>query len=275
MESEPNQNVDAQALNLPQSKPSNKKKIREAIRDWLQIIAIFIAACWSGYVFIYEKYWEPSRLPLFISINGKPEKVSEDKEFELYKINISIQNKSHVRETIVSSWFEAKGYKLISRNYNSELSYKDSIKLNGSATRYYDYGKSDLIDWEKIMADNSSMSPNQEYNVSYLILIPKNKYEVLRLNYFTIIDKARMFENKGQLFDIERIINKDGNIALNLTIKGALVKSITSDDIFNRNPAIAPYIKKYKIYYSRTVNDFSLGLIDSTNMDNKKLPKKQ
>jgi hypothetical protein len=33
--------------------------IRNSIKDWLQIIALLVAAGWAGYTFYYDKIYEP------------------------------------------------------------------------------------------------------------------------------------------------------------------------------------------------------------------------
>ena len=232
----------------------------EILKDWLQIIAIFIAASWAIYTFYFEKILEPSKYPTFLTINSDVTKVSENEEFTQYKVKLTVLNKSKARECLLASWYEMDAFKLnIDTGINNAGYYQMLLKYWGNSSRVpryssYDFDNYKVVNTGKILNEGVWLNPDQEFTQEFVTLIPNHTFEEMRLSLNAITAK----DNAGMRAYWLTYSNGSTNP---LIIAGTNDKdTITMHDYFGSKKQVSVYFKKYDLSYSFNENEYSLGL---------------
>ena len=233
----------------------------EHLKDWLQITAIFIAAIWAIYTFYFEKILAPSKYPTFLTLNSEISKVSENENYALYRVKITVLNKSKVRESLLASWYEVDAFSLLIDTTITDKRYIQILDSNwGNYIRfprynYYDYSNYKVVNSGKILNEGLWLNPDQEFTEEFVTLLPNNKYEELSLtlNAITAKDNAGMHVH---WFD-----NPDGS-ANPIVIAGENNKDTIHMSDFNRKKKkqVSSYFTKYDLSYTFNDNEYSLGL---------------
>jgi hypothetical protein len=221
--------------------------IRNSIKDWLQIIALLVAAGWAGYTFYYDKIYEPKSLPPFIVSHSQIVKISEDKSFEMFRVTISVQNKSQVDETFPASWFMIFANQITRGDDDAVISQNDE-----SGSKNFSIGHGELIYWNNVCVENTILQPEQEFTLDRILVTPKKKkYEA-----FTIIGQF-ITANTDHLITSW---NNQDNQVINVKLVDTSNKNVplTLSEILGKK--IPASFKKYRIRYYRVYNEIPLKL---------------
>ena len=237
----------------------HKKSKTEVFKDWLQILALIIAAIWAGYTFWFEKILEPSKYPSFLTFKSEITQVSEIGNNNLYKLKISILNKSKSRESLLASWFEIDACKLMidttisNEKYVQEINSQWYNKPRFPRYTNYDTTSYKVVNTGKLLNEHVSLHPDQEFTQEFLTLIPKGIYHEIRLRLGAITAKD------DQDMKVYWFRNSDGSGNPSIITGKNYSDTITLENFLNYKDQLHQYFKKYDLSYTFNENEYALG----------------
>lgn len=141
-----------------------------------RILGIIIAGSWIASTYFYEKMIEPKNQPSFLNISHEIEKVDELKDIKVYRIRVTFQNKSKVREKLIASW-----YHVVGQIYDYNINTDDTAWVNSNSKAllegYSSFRRYNIIDSSSNIGtgqlfDPIWLNPEQEIETQFLAFIP-------------------------------------------------------------------------------------------------------
>ena len=226
---------------------SKKKELRIAIKDWIQIVALFIAAGWAVYTFYYEKVYEPKHSPPFMTMTGEIQKISENNNYAFFKIKITLRNDSKTVQLIPAAWFQVFGLRIKTADYGADSGY---LKTTVGKCRYIYNKHTDLVSWNTIISENSGLESNQTIYQSNMLVVPKNEYQALNLRCTIVTANDNIFKPIW--------ITMADSIAIKLVKAEPTKDTLSYEQLFNAN--IPERFDKYNVAFLQTSDDYPLEL---------------
>lgn len=168
---------------------SKERSLGERINTWMQIAAIFIAACWGVWTFYHKEYLAPKAAPVNITLNLQLKKIGDNKTnkgFTAVEMRVSATNPSSRQIRLLPSAWAAFGI-------NIEEAEKTDTDFNEAATaRLADSGSIEteerhvqviqaaIVAAGHLFADEV-LKPNENTSRTILFYVPENTYDSLEV----------------------------------------------------------------------------------------------
>jgi hypothetical protein len=157
------------------------------VKDWLQTIAIVIAAIWAIWKFIYEDRILPDRLPPHLVMTSEMEKIGTRSSITAIRVKVDIHNTSKRKVYVLSSWYHIAGsridtYDLANVDFSGAL--KNNMNDQNSTRRNprYFYDKDFMIvEAGKVLDNGWWFEADEKFSKSFIVFLPENKYDLIRL----------------------------------------------------------------------------------------------
>lgn len=234
--------------------PGDEKiKQIEYFKNWVEVIAILLAAPWALYNFYFDKILTPANEPPYLNISSHHAIQGEKDSFYIVRSTILIKNSGKIRSVIHAGCFNLTAFR-VQPNLAGDQQYAKLIEKYideaPGIPRYYEDSCS-VINAGKLVEDGWRMDPGEEYSRSFLSMVPKNRFEALR--FYAEVYASRKVEDK---LSIKWQVDNTGTINLELhkmpenelldsKKHGALIKKLGLGRSYNMEEiAIAPVLIK-------------------------------
>lgn len=193
----------------------NDSKIQKTtyVKNWVEIIAILLAAPWALYNFYFDKISTPAKEPPYLNISSNHSIEGEKDSFYLVRSTVLIKNKSKIRTIVHAGCFNLSAFEINPAFLNDDQysgivqKYVDSAS---SIPRFYE-DNAFVVNTGKIVEDEWRMDPEEEYSRSIISIVPKSRFDALR--FYIEIFASRKNEKK---LNIKWLVDGAGNISLEL-----------------------------------------------------------
>lgn len=242
---------------LPMSRLSSfkrafRKENLEYAQVFLTVLAFLIGGYWTYYIFKYQYQVLPETEPTSLVLKSSIEYSGSLDSLDFYDISLSIANKSKSRIKIPASFYNVTGmhvgqYENPSRRFPGGILRPDSVYLNNYFS--YDTSSSVIIQTDRILDDDSYISPESEFNVHHSFAIPNNRFDVL------VITTSSISSKKDAGIAIKWASDNIGRISA--------YPFIIKNHWFRQNDTIPynmykdkPLAEKYDLYFTNISNDY-------------------
>ncbi len=235
-----------------------------AVRNWVEVVAIILAGGWAYYRFVYEASKVRPLLVLSSSIEQVAGKRLQGRDSVIcLRARVNITNRSQVRVYALGVWYKLTGTFLVrgpTQNPNDSSAYASFTKQRikdgyRSASRHYYQTSGPVVSTGWFLEPEWWFEPDEEASASFLVFIPANRYDAVRLEVF--VDQAKDQEpfhtrwgvaEDGSL-EHETYLKLDGFAEDTLRVKP--FEALT-------NPAQRPLAEKYSMFLGESVSELSL-----------------
>jgi hypothetical protein len=100
----------------------------EAIKNWVQTVAICLAGVWALYTFIYKESIAPARLPPHLDISAALQKVGRKGPLVSIRASVLMKNNSGTRVYVPASWFKMEVSRVARLERFSDSAYADFVR---------------------------------------------------------------------------------------------------------------------------------------------------
>lgn len=186
-----------------------KRKVNVGtIKDWLQVVAIVVAATWAIWKFIYEDRILPERIPPHVIMTSEMQKIGTKNSMTAIRVNVNINNTSHRKVYALSSWYHVagskiEGYSLDDTTFADAIEAKMNGKDGGGRIPRYFYDKDfEVIEAGALLDKGWWFEAGEEVSKSFVIFVPEGEYDLLR--FWADIDVAKNTEPFVEKWEVKK-----------------------------------------------------------------------
>jgi hypothetical protein len=156
-------------------------------KDWLQTIAIVMAAIWAIWKFIYEDRILPDRIPPHVIMTSEMEKIGSRDSITAIRVKVDIHNTSKRKVYVLSSWYHIAGsridtYDLANVDFSGALKNNMNDQNITRRTPRYFYDKDfTIVEAGKLLDNGWWFEADEEFSKSFIVFLPENKYDLIKL----------------------------------------------------------------------------------------------
>lgn len=157
------------------------------VKDWLQTIAIVVAAIWAVWKFIYEDRILPQKLPPHLIMASEMEIIGTKNSMTAIRVKVDIHNSSQRKIPVLSSWYHIAGsridsYELEDKDFSNALKKNMNDRNSNGRTPRYFYDKDFIIiEAGKLLDEGWWFEANEKFTKSFIVLVPANNYDLIKL----------------------------------------------------------------------------------------------
>jgi hypothetical protein len=164
-----------------------KKWKVNTVKDWLQILAIVVAATWAIWKFIYQDRILPEKLPPHLVMTSEMEIIGVENSMTAVRVKVDIHNSSKRKIAVLSSWYHIAGsridsYELENTEFSAALkrNMNDRNIIKRTPRYFYDIDFM-IIEAGKLLDESWWFEADEKFTKSFIVFVPANKYDLIKL----------------------------------------------------------------------------------------------
>ena len=176
---------------------ADRLHVSELARNWVQVVALFVAAIWAISTFAWIQFWQPRQVPVNISLNLELQKVPAESVVPLpvptngnghplVAVELSVKATNPSSRTIIllpSAWL-ARGYRVrpSKARLNLSASAADLVQHNGirPVEKYAEVVASEAIAGGRLFTDDV-LKPSETIARRVVFHVPPGYYDVVEV----------------------------------------------------------------------------------------------
>lgn len=239
----------------------------ELVKDYVQVVALLLAASWAIWVFLYENVYKPAREEPNVVVSTSLEEGGRGKGLIAVKARATAKNLGRRDANILGAWFNVEGYTLTREDGPAAEGYRDAVltqlrrrtpagvEIDMHASRYSDYDEDNERNRKYIFSTNfllnhSTLRPDEEDAKVVTFHVPENEFDLVRVILHVIYDVDDRFVRR------EWAAGDDGQLRL-----VAYIRECETCAEEEYNPAVERHRrlrKKYGLTHTQSVIDLPL-----------------
>ncbi|HEU4560304.1 MAG TPA: hypothetical protein VFS20_20815 [Longimicrobium sp.] len=163
------------------------------LRDAIQAFALFLAAVWGVYTFIYKEVVLPARQPAALVVTPSLEAIGRRGDLVLARATFHMVNHSDSKVYVPAMWYAVRGLKLelVATEDTTYLrENREAASKPYPTARFSRYTAADVIATGKVSTEVETwFEPDAEQRVEHLLYIPADRYDAAQLGVEYLISK--------------------------------------------------------------------------------------